>query len=352
METDIFVRATGRLLPERILSNYEITDLLSRRSPPDVPPALHQHALRRAELTETKTGIRERRFFAETEDVITIARRLSTQLVPPDVDWATVDAILVASSSIQGFPGVSQQLVPVLRADHPALGHPFVLDLTSNACTSFLYALGVSVALMRSFGYRNVLCLAVELASRCISYDVRHFGISTLFGDAAAGMLLSTQTGFARLTALHLGSRIGADTVDLIRGSGSFPGQPGLELPPELRWQVDGPKVALAAVDLLAEAIRRHAAAGAAFDWLIPHQANWRGILLPACRKADVSPERMLRTIDFMANTSTASVPFTFDHYRAQQHFRPGERILLVGFGASFTVASAMVEMAIGTLPY
>ncbi len=159
-------------------------------------------------------------------------------------------------------------------------------------------------------------------------------------------MLLSVETGFARITELRMGSRVTSDTAGLIQGSGVLPLQPELDLPSELRWHMAGPKVAIGAVSLLADEIRSYLARDCMFDWLIPHQANRRGIMVPACEKAGVPVEKMLSTIEWMGNTSTASVPLTFDHYHRQQHFRPYDRVLLISFGASFSVASALVEIA------
>ena len=76
------------------------------------------------------------------------------------------------------------------RTQHADLGAPFVLDVGSNACTGFMYALAIGSSMMQALGYRRVACLAIEFSSRCIAYDPLAFGTSTLFGDAAAGVLL------------------------------------------------------------------------------------------------------------------------------------------------------------------
>lgn len=56
-----------------------------------------------------------------------ILAELMPQVVSPDFDGSRLDAILCASTSIGGFPGVSQRALVRLRAMFPAIGDPFVL---------------------------------------------------------------------------------------------------------------------------------------------------------------------------------------------------------------------------------
>lgn len=344
MQENLYIRRSARLLPDTHVSNVELAELLDRRSPPDVGLDDRKRCYTQAARTAAKTGIHRRHFFSPTCTPVELGVTIAERLLADD-DCSKVDAVLFASSSVQGFPGVSQLLVSELRERHPELGQPFVLDVTSNACTNFLYALGLAATLMSSLRYRNVLCLSLELASRCIRYDVRSYGISSLFGDAGAGMLLTDSTGPTRLVHTRMGSRIGCETVTLIQGSGIFAVQPQEDVPAEQRWQVSGPKVALAAVELIADEIRYYRDHHLVFDWLLPHQANWRGIMVPACERAGIPLDRMLATIDFTGNTSSASVPFTYDYVREQGRLQPGDRVLCISFGASFSIASMLLEI-------
>src|SRR5262249_3068561 len=140
----------------------------------------------RAELIEKKTGLRARRFFRPEQTPTEVGLELLNKLMGAQ-SWSGLQAIIVSSSSAHGFPGVSQQLVAAAPKAHPDLGTPFVLDIGSNACPGFMYALPVGTSLIKGMGYDRVACLAIEFSSRCIAYDPLAFGTSTLFGDAAAG---------------------------------------------------------------------------------------------------------------------------------------------------------------------
>src|SRR4029079_18699884 len=165
--------------------------------------------------------------------------------------------------------------------DHPELTHPFVLDIGSNACTGFMYAMTVGASLIKSMGFERVACMAVEFSSRCIAYDPLAFGTSTLFGDAAAGVILTKgSNGIASLDAVRATSMIDEATVGLIKGSGMAAGQPHLEVPSAARWFMASPAGAIGATKILVEEIKRYQTQGAKIDWLIPHQANLTRILI------------------------------------------------------------------------
>jgi len=190
---DVCVIATASILPETIVSNRDIgRRLIDGAHARNIHDAEAEDTVRtRAELIEQKTGLRARRFFAPDDTPVEIGMNLLEKLMG-EREWAALDAIIVSSSSVQGFPGISQQIVAALREKHGGLAHPFVLDISSNACTSFMYAMTVGRSLIQAMGYRKVACLAIEFSSRCIAYDPKAFGISTLFGDAAAGVLLTS----------------------------------------------------------------------------------------------------------------------------------------------------------------
>ncbi len=140
----------------------------------------------RSELIEKKTGLRSRRFFADDERPANAGLDLLERLMDRS-SWSDLDAVIVSSSSTMGVPGLSQQMVAMARERHSALGDPFVLDINSNACTSFMYALQIATAQIRGMGFRKVACIAIEFSSRCIAYDPLTFGTSISLFERCGG---------------------------------------------------------------------------------------------------------------------------------------------------------------------
>jgi 3-oxoacyl-[acyl-carrier-protein] synthase-3 len=92
--------------------------------------------------------------------------------------------------------------------------------------------------------------------------------------------------------------------------------------------------------------VRRHQQAGVAVDWLIPHQANLTRILEPACDTLGIPRDRLCASFERTGNTSSASIPLLLDELFASGQPRAGENIVMVGFGASFSVGSAHLVVA------
>jgi 3-oxoacyl-[acyl-carrier-protein] synthase-3 len=137
---------------------------------------------------------------------------------------------------------------------------------------------------------------------------------------------------------------IDADTIGMIRGGGMQAAHSEHAVPKSARWFMSGPPVALGATRILVDEIERVQRAGNRIDWLIPHQANLTRILLPACVRTGIDPERLCASFAETGNTSSASIPLLLDQLVRSGRARPGETALLVGFGASFSVGSALLE--------
>jgi 3-oxoacyl-[acyl-carrier-protein] synthase III len=342
---DVSIVATASILPETVVTNRDIGQrLIEGAHARNVRDANAEETARvRSELIEQKTGLRARRFFAAEDMPVDVGTSLLEKLMD-DSAWATLDAVIVSSSSTQGFPGLSQQIVVAAREKHGALAHPFVLDISSNACTGFMYALTIGKSLIQAMGFRRVACLAIEFSSRCIAYDPKAFGISTLFGDAAAGVLLEGgDKGIALLRITRASSMVDPGTIGLIRGSGMPANDPARQVPEDQRWYMAGPPVAVGATRILVDEIRRMQAEGHAIDWLIPHQANLTRILIPACKSAGIDPKRLCASFAETGNTSSASIPLLLDQLVRDGRTVKGENALLIGFGASFSVGSALL---------
>ncbi len=76
---------------------------------------------------------------------------------------------------------------------------------------------------------------------------------------------------------------------------------------------------------------------------VIPHQANIR-IIEAAARRLDIPLERFMINIDRYGNTSAASIPIALCEAVETGRIRPGDVIVLTGFGAGLTWGAMVVR--------
>ena len=95
-------------------------------------------------------------------------------------------------------------------------------------------------------------------------------------------------------------------------------------------------------IDLLSDRSRLGVGADAV-ALFIPHQANVR-IIDAAAAKLGLPPERTFVNIDRYGNTSAASVPIALAEAAEAGRLHPGDLVLLTGFGAGMSWASALLR--------
>jgi 3-oxoacyl-[acyl-carrier-protein] synthase-3 len=110
---------------------------------------------------------------------------------------------------------------------------------------------------------------------------------------------------------------------------------------------MDGRGVFRWAVAILRDTIRDVlAAAGLGprdVDLYIPHQANIR-IIHEAVDMLRIPRSKVFNNLARYGNTSAGSVPLALDEAVAEGHVRPGQLIMLSGFGAGLTWGTALMR--------
>ena len=76
---------------------------------------------------------------------------------------------------------------------------------------------------------------------------------------------------------------------------------------------------------------------------VVPHQANIR-IIEAACKRLGAPMEDVAIVIDQTGNTSSASIPLAFVQAEADGRIEPGQLLLMTGFGAGMSAASAVIR--------
>lgn len=317
------LRATGGYVPERIVTN---DDLEAQGFDGD--------------WIRQRTGIVERRFVAAemaTSDMAAEAARRCLQQA--GVSPHAVDLVVVSTSS----PDYPMPSTAALVQDRLGL-RAMAYDIQA-ACSGFVVALMAGMQHVLTGTGQAALVIAAECHSRIINpADDQTY---PLFGDGAAAALVVPGGPEQGLLSFVVGSDgSGADLVVRAMGGARVP---HVEQPDDPRRYLvmDGRTVFKWAVRTVADTVGQAlAAAGVALDdirLVAFHQANLR-ILNAAIEKLGIDPAKVAINLDRYGNTGSASIPLVLDEAVRQGRIERGDLILLSGFGAGLSWATAVMR--------
>jgi len=302
----IRITGWGSALPEKVVTN---ADFASRMETTD-------------EWIVERTGIRERRWGGTTTGLAVEAAERA--LDRSGADRASVDLLLLATTT-------ADQQIP---ASAPSVQHALGLDCgamdVNAACSGFVYAL-VAAAGMCEIGTTRALVIGAETMSRVTDPDDRNTAI--LFGDAAGAVVVERCDGPGQLLSWDLNAD-GSLRHLLDADIGGY-------------MRMNGKEVFRTAVRVVVESCTRvleqAGLTPGEVDLFVPHQANSR-IISAACDRLGIPMERTVLVVDRIGNTSAASIPFALADALDAGRVHDGSNVLLCGFGAGMTWASAVLE--------
>jgi 3-oxoacyl-[acyl-carrier-protein] synthase-3 len=169
-----------------------------------------------------------------------------------------------------------------------------------------------------------------------------------LFGDGAGAVLLTRGRPDQGLLSYSLGSDgSGGDLLSRPACGSRMP--PTAELLDKgLHYMhMDGRAVFRWAVAMLCDTIQDVLTASNLktedIDLYIPHQANIR-IINAAIDVLHIPRRKVFNNLEKYGNTSAGSVPLALDEAVAEGRLKPGQRVVLSGFGAGLTWGTAVMN--------
>ncbi|MBI4544175.1 MAG: ketoacyl-ACP synthase III [Gemmatimonadetes bacterium] len=320
------VVATGRYLPDRVLTNVELEQMVDTSD---------------AWIRE-RTGIRERRIAAPEVGCAEMgAEAAKLAMKRAGVEPGELDVIVVATAT-------PDRLLPATACDLQALlgaSNAAAFDV-SAACSGFIYALSVAEGQLAARRGEIALVVSTEKMSSIVDWCDR--ATCVLFGDGAAAAVLRRSSNGRGIVSSFLRSD-GTLAELLWRPAG------GTRLPLNVALldekahllRMAGREVFKAAVRSMAEAadqaLLRAGLTAEDIDLLIPHQANLR-IIEATARYVNIPMEKVYVNVDRYGNMSSATVAVALDEALEEGRLGPGSHVLLVAFGAGFTWAAMVLR--------
>lgn len=313
---------TGSCLPKTIVTNDQLADIVDTNN----------------EWISSRTGILERRIATE-ETTVSLAVGAAqkavedAQIVPEDLQL-----ILVATMSPdESMPSTACRVQAAIGAVHAA-----AFDI-SAACSGFLVGMITANAYIASGIYQKVLVIGAEILSKVVDWKDR--STCVLFGDGAGAAVLSTVNtggilGFAQAADGSQGEVLTCQN----RGVDNF------LTPQENQWnymKMDGQEVFRFAVrtvpQSISQVLEEAQVPSSEISHFILHQANKR-IIHSVAKRLGVSETLFPMNLDRLGNTSAASIPILLDELNRAGELKPGQKLIVSGFGGGLTWGTILLE--------
>ena len=296
----------GTALPPKVLTNDDLAGMMDTSD----------------EWIQERTGIKERRVGGTTAGLSAEAGRKALEM--SGVDPARIDGLILATTT-------PDRTVP---ATAPTVQNELGLRCGSfdvnAACSGFMYGLVVAHGLI-TMGAEKILVIGTDTLARITDWEDRNTAI--LFADGSGAVVLERSEGKGQLLGWDLDADGSAERF-LYAEVGGYLHMDGREVfRRAVRIMVDSGEKAMAHAGVTADDI----------NLVVPHQANIR-IIEAACHRLGIPMERTVTVLQHTGNTSSASIPLALVDALDNGRVQEGDLLLLVGFGAGMTAASAVLR--------
>jgi 3-oxoacyl-[acyl-carrier-protein] synthase-3 len=296
----------GTAVPERVVTNEDITTLFDTSDEwifVDVQPEVHP-----------PDGL------GSTGRLALEAGRVALERA--GLTGADIGMLIVCTTSPdQAIPANSAAVAAHLGIRGGAM------DLNA-ACAGFTYGVVTASGLIGA-GMDRVLLIGAETLTRVTNWEDRTNAF--LFGDGAGAVVIEAAPGPGSLLGWDLG--VDGSLVSILyadHGSGMV-----------MRGQEVFRRAVRATVDSARASMERAKVGIDDISLFVPHQANIR-IMDAVADRLGLPHERIASVIHRTGNTSSASIPLALIDAIESGRCADGDLILLAGFGAGMTWASAV----------
>ncbi len=320
------VTGWGMAVPENVLTNHDLEQIVDTND----------------EWIISRTGIKERRIATKNETTSSLALDAARRaLSQTNLDPGDIQLIIVATAS----PDFIFPATACLVQDQLGAVNAGAFDLLA-ACTGFVYAVNMAAQSIRSGSLDNALVIGAETLSRFVNWDDRNTCV--LFGDGAGAFVLqASEKPGGVLSCVMRSDGSGGDLLSVPAGGSAIPATHETVDRNLHKIQMNGREVFRFATRVMAsatkEAVDKAGLRLEDINLIIPHQANSR-IIEAAARGIRIPMSQIVMNIERYGNTSTASIPIAICEALEDDRIKPGDNLVLVGFGGGLTWGALVLE--------
>ncbi len=326
MSRAVGIVGLGTAIPQQVMTNADLEKIVDTTD----------------EWITSRTGIRERRIAdANTATSDLGAEAAHKALAAANMTAEEVDLIVLATVSPDMIFPASACFVQAKIGAHNAAA----FDLSAG-CSGFIYGLAVASQMIATGLYNNALVIGAEVMSKMLNWQDRNTCV--LFGDAAGAAVLKPVPEGSGFLSFYLGADgTGAELLAFPGGGSRHPATAETLKEGLHSIHMAGSEVFKFAVRIMGEAsqvaLDKAGLTADDVDLLIPHQANNR-IIEAALRRLKMPDDKVYINLDRFGNTSAASVAVALEECVEQGRVKPGDIVLMVGFGAGLTWGATVLR--------
>jgi len=330
-----FIKAISYYLPETVLTNEQLAAEFPEWT---------------VEKIASKIGVNERHIAAENETAADMGVKAAEKLFNEHkIDRNSIDFLLFCTQSPDYFLPASACLMQEKLNLPTSCG---ALDF-NQGCSGFVYGLSLAKGLIAGNIAKNVLLITSETYSKHL--HPKDKGNRTIFGDAAAATLISTE-GFAEVLNFSLGTD-GSGYQNLIIKSGA------LRMPErtnEVKWDESGNPISddflymngteifnftLESVPLLVEdVLKKNGLQKEKIDLFVFHQAN-KHMLNFLRRKIKIEESKFYYCMENVGNTVSSTIPIALKEAQKENILKGN--MLLAGFGVGYSWGGVVLRCSV-----
>lgn len=323
---NVKILGTGSYVPEKVLTNSDLEKMVDTSD----------------EWITERTGIKERRIIAESQNLSDLAVEASKKAIEKSkISINDIDVIIVATiSGEMPFPATACIL-------QKKLGINAVAFDISAACSGFVYGLSIAKSFIESGAYKTVLLVGGEVLTRITDWTDRNTCV--LFGDGAGAMILQASETENNLLSIHLGADGNYTNLLNIPAGGTAIQTTHETVDNKMQFiKMSGKEVFKIAVFKMAEAAQKALEKIGKKDedvaLYIPHQANLR-IIEAVGKKLGVAKEKVYVNVFKYGNMSSATTIIALDEAINSGAVKKDDIITVMAFGGGLTWGAAVLKI-------
>jgi 3-oxoacyl-[acyl-carrier-protein] synthase III len=331
------IKAISYYLPKKILSN----ELINAEFPEwDI------------EKISSKTGINSRHISADDEFSSDMAVKVAEKLFEEhNINKSDVDFLLFCTQSPDYFLPTSACIIQDRLGLNTGIG---ALDFNLG-CSGFVYGLSLAKGLIAGGMAKNVLLITSETYTKFIHPSDK--SNKTIFGDAAAATLISSDDGFCTIGDFIFGTDgKGAENLMVKQGGMRFPvDQENKDITDEYGNVRNDKNLFMHGTEIFnftSESVPKltHAILEKSnlnieeVDLFIFHQAN-KYMLNHLRKKINISEDKFFIAMEHCGNTVSSTIPIALYEAQKLEKFVNAKNIVLAGFGVGYSWAACNLKL-------